>query len=346
MDTIKQISIIDVAKRLGINIRGNKAMCFGGHDNKTQSLNFSLKKNLWKCFGCDKGGDNINLVMEVENCNFNSALDWFVQEFQVDVRYNQKLTNARFISPPKKSQLRKIAKEVPQPKSNEFFADSKLYSWLLNQCSIVKSFNGTDYLKNHGISQKISNKFGIRELINPAKAFSAMLEYWGPEKVYRSGLAWGEYGSPRKLIWSSYTLLIPFYLNKKITYLQGRLFNKEPKFLNLRGISKPIYNINCIARMKRGDRIHICEGAPDVLALESEGLKAVAILGASSFREEWVDLFIPFEVVLLPDGDSGGVTFQNKISQAFNSRGKSVSIINLPKDCDVASVIAKMGSGK
>ena len=38
LSPIKQIPIIEVAKRLGIQVRGTKAMCFSGHDKASPSL--------------------------------------------------------------------------------------------------------------------------------------------------------------------------------------------------------------------------------------------------------------------------------------------------------------------
>jgi len=59
--SVKAIPILEVAKRLGIVVKGKTALCFGGHDKSSLSLNFDPNKNLWHCFGCGKGGDSIKL---------------------------------------------------------------------------------------------------------------------------------------------------------------------------------------------------------------------------------------------------------------------------------------------
>lgn len=60
---IHNLPIKTVASHLGIKVlRGNKAMCFTGHDKNTPSLSFHLKKNYWHCFGCDSGGDPVMLI--------------------------------------------------------------------------------------------------------------------------------------------------------------------------------------------------------------------------------------------------------------------------------------------
>ena len=87
--------------------------------------------------------------------------------------------------------------------------------------------------------------------------------------------------------------------------------------------------------------MHLCEGVPDAIALESQGLAAVGILGATSFRADWVDQFLRFKVVLLGDGDAAGVKFANDISNFFMERGKAVQTMRLPKGKDVADVLAQ-----
>jgi DNA primase len=143
------------------------------------------------------------------------------------------------------------------------------------------------------------------------------------------------------LIWWSYALIFPLYSNGKVEFLQGRLLKGEPKYLNLKGIPKPLYNLDKVRKLPRGSRVHICEGVPDALALEAQGLAAVAALGATSFRPEWVDHFIEYEVVLTPDRDPGGDKFQRIVSELFRQRGKTVATLRLPNGKkDVAEAIA------
>ena len=66
LSPIKRIAILEVAGRLGIEVKGKKAICFGDHDTDP-SLSFVPAKNIWKCFGCDKKGDSITLVMNASS---------------------------------------------------------------------------------------------------------------------------------------------------------------------------------------------------------------------------------------------------------------------------------------
>ena len=59
------ISIIDVAKSYGLEIKNDKCLC-PFHDEENASLVFYPKTNSFFCFGCRKGGDVIEFVRRIE----------------------------------------------------------------------------------------------------------------------------------------------------------------------------------------------------------------------------------------------------------------------------------------
>lgn len=344
LSPIKQIPIIEVAKRLGIQVRGAKAMCFSGHDKASPSLSFHKKWNSWKCFGaCGKGGDGIALVREKEGLDFKGALEWFARNFAVDVTRQFRVQSRRG----RVVRARKAVVVQPAlPEQQEFTADPELFEWLIGKCASVSSPAGVTYLNEHGISLDSAVRFNIRELRDPARAFRKLVETWGGSRVYRSGIARGKDGHPDSLVWSSHALLFPFYDQGVVTYIQARMFEGEPKFLNPRGVPKPMFNVDRLQKMNPGHLIHLCEGVPDALAVESHGLAAVGILGATSFRADWVDRFLKFKVVVLGDGDAAGAKFAKDISTFFLERGKAVQCKPLPKGQDVADVLAEAKRSK
>lgn len=61
--------IVKVAEIYGLELnRANKCIC-PFHKEKTASFSVSARKQIWHCFGCDKGGDVISLVSELLNLN-------------------------------------------------------------------------------------------------------------------------------------------------------------------------------------------------------------------------------------------------------------------------------------
>ena len=60
---LNELPIEEVASVLGITVAKHKARCFM-HDDHRPSLSFNVKKNLFFCFVCNKGGGPIQLVQE------------------------------------------------------------------------------------------------------------------------------------------------------------------------------------------------------------------------------------------------------------------------------------------
>lgn len=342
LSPLKQIPIIEVAKRLGILVRGTKAMCFTGHDKASPSLSFLKSRNTWRCFGaCGKHGDGIALVMEKENLDFKSALTWFAQNFGVDVRTPG--TEHVKTSPVKPTSTR-VAGQIMQEKGTEFAADAELYAWLIQNCPMISSPKGIEYLAKHGITLECANRFSLRELTEPKTTFGRLVEQWGARRVYRSGLAWGRAGIPERLIWGTPALLFPFRQNGSFIYLQEGMFEGDRKYMNPRGIAKPLFNVDRLTGLPPESMVNICEGIPDTLAMETYGLSAVGVLGATSFRPEWVAQFLKFNVELLGHGDAAGAKFAADIAIFFRTRGKSVCCKRLPEGKDATDILAN-GSG-
>jgi hypothetical protein len=85
----RNVPVLDVARKLDLNIRENKTNCWQTgnhrHGDANPSLGFHVKRNRWRCFVCDtKGGhSNIDLVMGVLDCDFGSAVRWIAERFAV-----------------------------------------------------------------------------------------------------------------------------------------------------------------------------------------------------------------------------------------------------------------------
>ena len=65
----ERADIVKVAEHYGMKLnRAYKCVC-PFHKEKTASFSISPQKQIWKCFGCGKGGDVISLVSELLNIN-------------------------------------------------------------------------------------------------------------------------------------------------------------------------------------------------------------------------------------------------------------------------------------
>lgn len=68
-------------KRAGVNFKA----CCPFHDEKTPSFVVSPAKGFYKCFGCGKGGNAINFVMEHEKVSYPEAVKIVGRKFGIEV---------------------------------------------------------------------------------------------------------------------------------------------------------------------------------------------------------------------------------------------------------------------
>lgn len=330
IDKLKQIPILNIAHYLGIRVRKNKAMCFKGHDRKTPSLSFSLQKNLWHCFGCGLGGNNITLVKECRGYSFKEAADWLTREFAVPQNLYYKRP---FFTKHKETQITNEYIEV----SRHVNIDFKVYKAFFSRCSLSKE--GKRYLEQRGYSSNIINHFQIKDLVNIRGIEKWLLKNFNHTRLIESGLMVRRKGVTR-LIWWDHTILFPFTERNRIIYIQGRrTLSGNPKYMGLSGIPKPLYNQDILQNLPSGSIVCICEGITDTLTATQTGLNAVGVLGALSFRNEWCGILNKFRVVIIPDNDSAGVKFEQKIRAAFLEKGHVVEAIKLPSGSDLTDLL-------
>jgi hypothetical protein len=78
-----EIPILEVARELGLEVRGRKATC---PECKKRRLTFSVKFNRWRCWNCDPAGKRktvIDLVMFFLNLDAFNAAAWIRKRWNV-----------------------------------------------------------------------------------------------------------------------------------------------------------------------------------------------------------------------------------------------------------------------
>lgn len=82
IEKLRSLSCESVAMRLGFVVKQHKTLCCF-HEDHSPSLSF--KKNKWKCWVCNEGGDTISLVQKVLHKDFLDACRWLADENNVIV---------------------------------------------------------------------------------------------------------------------------------------------------------------------------------------------------------------------------------------------------------------------
>ena len=75
-ELIARTDIVDlVSESVRLTKKGNSYWgCCPFHSEKTPSFHVVPDRQIYKCFGCGKGGGAINFVMEMENLPFRDAV--------------------------------------------------------------------------------------------------------------------------------------------------------------------------------------------------------------------------------------------------------------------------------
>jgi DNA primase len=320
-DILNKLPILEVASRLGIQVSKKTSKCFL-HEEKSPSLKFNTTKNFWKCFGCEAKGSVIDLVLKYHNWSFMESCLWLCNEFGILPRSNYRLT----------SRQKNIIKE------NDYVQimcspDIEVYNWITNKLQMGNE--GKDFLYHkRGYPEDVIKKLKIKYINNSKDFFKILVEFWGIDRLLRCGIV-REYVSSKGenffgLIWWDKTVLFPFYNNEEdVVYLQGRSLEPSTKirYINLNNVNTAIFNIQVLSKLQVGEKVIITEGVTDCISCMSMGYKSVGIIGASSFKKEYAHLFINYIPVVMPDNDSAGKMFSNKIREALFEIGKELIVI-------------------
>ncbi len=79
MQKLRDLSIVGVAERLGLAVKGRRCLC-PFHADHHPSMSLKASKNTYRCYVCGASGDNISLVMGFLNKNFREACQWLADE--------------------------------------------------------------------------------------------------------------------------------------------------------------------------------------------------------------------------------------------------------------------------
>ena len=82
LQKLRDLSIVGVAERLGLTVKGRKCLC-PFHTDHHPSMSLKVSKNTYRCFVCGASGDNISLVMGYLNKDFREACRWLADESNI-----------------------------------------------------------------------------------------------------------------------------------------------------------------------------------------------------------------------------------------------------------------------
>jgi DNA primase len=318
-------------KRSGGNLWG---LC-PFHSEKTASFSVNPAKGIYKCFGCGKGGNAINFIMEIEHLNYPEAIRHLGALYGVEIP--ETTSSGNDVRKDEKNRVYDILKEA-----------AKFY---------YKSFNDPDigqpareYASKRGLSKQTLDNFGIGYSPMSWNALYDLLKSKGykDEELTNSGIfkKSEKTGKPYELFRGR--LMFPIFdsFGKIIAFGGRALGDEKPKYINspdslVYDKRNHLYAMN-FARKEQSKQLIVVEGYMDAIAMHVAGFKnTVAALG-TSFTDNQLKLCSRYaeEVVFFFDADNAGQNAALRAIKMMMEYLKKLTGIN------IRIKIAKVPDGK
>ncbi|HXX01780.1 MAG TPA: DNA primase [Candidatus Acidoferrales bacterium] len=331
-DRVKQQA--DIVRVVGEYVRLKKTgKDFSGlcpfHQEKTPSFTVSPIKQIFYCFGCGKGGDVFNFVMEVEKAPFPEAVRTVAEKCG-------------------------IAIPGPKERSPEERKETQQRSALLEmhreaQAFFVKQISGTlegkaarAYLEDRGIDNKTIERFGIGYAPSNGDALLRFFKQkrYDEKLLAESGLiSRGEQGGR---LFDRFRRRITFPIandsGKIVAFGCRALGDDQPKYLN--SPETPIYSKSNVLyhldrakeALRRSDFAVLVEGYMDAIAVARAGISNVVASCGTSLAEPQMKLLSRFtkRVILNYDPDAAGQAATERSVALLLEQDFEVRVLALP----------------
>ncbi len=321
-------------KRRGTNLIG---LC-PFHNEKTPSFTVSPSKNIFKCFGCGKGGGTVQFVMENQAIGFIEAIKHLASKYKIELP-EITLSQEDLIAGQKNESYYIL---------NSFAAD--YYSNQLHKTNRGKSI-ALSYFKQRGFLDSTIEKFNLgwadikeHDLFDAARKMgyeATLLDEVGLTKnkkdFFRNRVIFPIHNSSGKVIAFAGRILSttskgPKYLNSPET----AIFNKR----------KSLYGIyHAKSSIRKMDNCYLVEGYTDVIALHQAGIENVVASSGTSLTEEQISLIKRHteNITMLFDGDQAGLTAALRGVDLILAQDLNVKIVVLPEGEDPDSSLRNLG---
>ena len=334
-DIVSVISEYLPLKKSGVNY---KCRC-PFHNEKTASFIVSPSKQLYKCFGCGKGGNVFSFVMEYEKLNFPEAVEKLAERVHINIPKDK-------LSTERASNYKQIYDINEQ--AMEYFCSNL----------ILHGDNALAYLKSRNLSSDTIKYFHLGLALD---AWNGLMDYLkrkghNEKTLLSAGLIKKSEQRLSDKFWKR--IIFPIYsVNGKVIGFGGRIYTNDqqgPKYLNspenvVFRKGRHVYALYQTKQYISQDKSAILvEGYMDAIKMFNFGFRNVVASLGTSLTENQAKLIARFtdNVYILYDGDSAGRTASIRASRIFLSTNIFPRIVILPKDEDPDSFLEKFGEQK
>ena len=325
-------------KRTGSNLVG---LC-PFHSEKTPSFTVSPDKKMFFCFGCHAGGSAITFVQKAENMEFTDAVAFLADRVGLTM--------------PRESEAKQSGESVTRKRVLEANLEAaKFFRACLFDPQIGAP--GMAYFKGtRGLSEATIKHFGLGYA--PA-SFGSLTDYlhqkgFTDQELQAAFLCGKSKKTDKAYDYFRGRVMFPILdTSGNVVAFGGRVLDdSKPKYLNTSDTpafkkSNHLFALN-FARHSGAERMILCEGYMDVIALHAAGFEnAVATLG-TAITPNHARIFSKYtkQVIISYDADEAGQSAAKKAMQILGDVGIEVRVLKVDGAKDPDEYIRKFGADR
>ena len=329
---IARQSIEDLKKRSKISdfilattsgkLRGTKGMALCPfHGEKTASMSFTDVENLFHCFGCKEGGDIFKYVQEINNLEFQDAIEFVAEKYGFKLTYTQTSNNSDFKVYQEKIDL-----------INNYFLDTM-------KSNISKDAKA--YLQKRKYDNIDIEKYSISFISKDEESFN---KFCKTNEITKDDLQrLGFISSNGNMLFKNRIMFPILSFRNNIIAFGGRAIDDfGPKYLNssdsvLYKKNRNLYFTNeFITATKKKGYAFIVEGYFDVLSLNKLGYANSASPSGTALTYQQLESVSKYtsKILICFDNDEAGLKATERVLEIKNQISKQVEIhcLNLPTE--------------
>ena len=285
-DIVDIVSDYVTLKRKGVNYQA----CCPFHQEKTPSFVVSPSRGIYKCFGCGKGGNAINFVMESENISYPEALKMVAKRYGIEVK-DEELTPEDIERNNNRESMFVLNQWAAEYFQRYMFSEDEGRSVAL-----------TYFSSSRGFSDATIRKFGLGFCPSRGDRFSmdAIAAGYKEEFLLSTGLALKREGDGRLRDRFYDRVIFPVHnVSGRVVAFGGRTLRTDKKVAKYQNSpeseiyskSRELYGLFFAKKaIQQEDMAIMVEGYADVISMHQAGVENVVASSGTSLTEEQIRL--------------------------------------------------------